>query len=39
MRDAIEKLVSDAVGECLLDPKAASGASAVDAPRDCLVVR
>jgi ATP-dependent Clp protease ATP-binding subunit ClpA len=38
MRDAVEKLVGDAVSECLLDARTACGALAVDDSRDCLVV-
>ena len=38
MRDAVEKLVGDAVSECLLDARPACGALAVDDSRDCLVV-
>src|SRR5271155_417147 len=38
MRDAVEKLVGDAVSECLLDARSACGALAVDDSRDCLVV-
>ncbi len=39
MRDAVEKLVGDAVSECLLDARPACGALAVDETRDCLTVR
>ncbi len=39
MRDAAEKLVGDAVAECLLAGKDASGELAVDEERDCLIVR
>src|SRR5438445_1412945 len=39
MRDAVEKLVGDAVAECLLGARQACGALAVDETRDCLVVR
>ena len=38
MRDAVEKLVGDAVSECLLDARPACGALAVDETRDCLTV-
>ena len=38
MRDAVEKLVGDAVSECLLDARPACGALAVDEVRDCLTV-
>ena len=38
MRDAVEKLVGDAVAECLLSGRAASGALSVDEGRDCLAV-
>jgi ATP-dependent Clp protease ATP-binding subunit ClpA len=38
MRDAVEKLVGDAVSECLLEARPACGALAVDDARDCLVV-
>ena len=38
MRDAVEKLVGDAVSECLLDTRPACGVLAVDGARDCLVV-
>src|SRR3984957_20229606 len=39
MRDAVEKLVGDAVSECLLEARPACGVLAVDEARDCLVVR
>ena len=39
MRDAVEKLVGDAVVEKLLKGESAEGVMAVDAARDCLVVR
>jgi ATP-dependent Clp protease ATP-binding subunit ClpB len=38
MRDAVEKLVGDAVSECLLEARPACGALAVDEGRDCLTV-
>ncbi|MFM2294043.1 MAG: hypothetical protein RLZZ350_456 [Verrucomicrobiota bacterium] len=38
MRDAVEKLVGDAVSECLLEARSACGALAVDEARDCLTV-
>ena len=38
MRDAVEKLVGDAVSECLLDARPACGALAVDEAHDCLTV-
>jgi len=38
MRDAVEKLVGDAVAECLLAGRAAGGLLAVDEPGDRLVV-
>ena len=38
MRDAVEKLVGDAVAECLFTARAACGVLAVDEARDCLVV-
>ena len=38
MRDAVEKLVGDAVAECLLAGCQAEGRLAVDQQRDCLVV-
>jgi hypothetical protein len=37
MRDAVEKLVGDAVSECLLQERSGSGALAFDETRDCLV--
>ena len=39
MRDAVEKLVGDAVAEKLLKGESAEGVMAVDGGRDCLVVR
>jgi ATP-dependent Clp protease ATP-binding subunit ClpA len=39
MRDAVEKLVGDAVSECLLAARPACGILAPDETRDCLVVR
>ena len=39
MRDAVEKLLGDAVAECLLNSRAACGLLGVDEARDCLVVR
>ena len=39
MRDAVEKLVGDAVAECLLECRPACGTLSVDEARDCLVVR
>jgi len=39
MRDAVEKLVGDAVAESLLAAREACGVLAVDETRDCLVVR
>ncbi|MBI1178340.1 AAA domain-containing protein [bacterium] len=39
MRDAVEKLVGDAVTKCLLEGRTACGTLAVDEIRDCLVVR
>jgi ATP-dependent Clp protease ATP-binding subunit ClpB len=39
MRDAVEKLVGDAVAEKLLKGELAEGVMAVDASRDCLIVR
>jgi ATP-dependent Clp protease ATP-binding subunit ClpB len=39
MRDAVEKLVGDAVAEKLLKGELAAGAMAVDETRDCLFVR
>src|ERR1700733_10068894 len=38
MRDAVEKLVGDAVSECLLAERPACGALVVDDLRDCLAV-
>ncbi len=38
MRDAVEKLVGDAVSECLLQERSACGALTVDDMRDCLIV-
>src|ERR1700690_571411 len=38
MRDAVEKLVGDAVSECLLEERTASGALTLDEMRDCLIV-
>jgi ATP-dependent Clp protease ATP-binding subunit ClpB len=38
MRDAVEKLVGDAVAECLLNNRQACGVLAVDEMRDCLVI-
>jgi ATP-dependent Clp protease ATP-binding subunit ClpA len=38
MRDAVEKLVGDAVSERLLDGRPACGILALDETRDCLVV-
>lgn len=38
MRDAVEKLVGDAVTECLLDGRTACGMLAHDEMRDCLAV-
>src|SRR4030095_6793055 len=38
MRDAVEKLVGDAVSECLLEARPACGVLAHDGMRDCLVV-
>lgn len=38
MRDAVEKLVGDAVAECLLAGRAADGILAHDETRDCLQV-
>jgi hypothetical protein len=38
MRDAVEKLVGDAVTECLLAGRAACGMLAHDEMRDCLGV-
>jgi ATP-dependent Clp protease ATP-binding subunit ClpA len=39
MRDAVEKLVGDAVAECLLAGRQTGGMLAVDEARDCLVLR
>jgi ATP-dependent Clp protease ATP-binding subunit ClpB len=39
MRDAVEKLVGDAIAECLLAGRPACGALNVDEPHGCLVVR
>ncbi len=39
MRDAVEKLMGDAVAECLLDARVACGVLAVDEPRNCLIIR
>ncbi len=39
MRDAVEKLVGDAVAECVLAARPACRLLAVDKARDCLVVR
>ncbi len=39
MRDAVEKLVGDAIAECLLAGRPACGALNVDEPHDCLIVR
>jgi ATP-dependent Clp protease ATP-binding subunit ClpB len=39
MRDAVEKLVGDAVAEKLLKGERAEGVMAVDVSRDCLIVR
>ncbi len=39
MRDAAEKLVGDAVSECLLAARPAGGVLTVEEARDCLVVR
>lgn len=38
MRDAVEKLVGDAVAECLLAGREAGGMLAADEARDCLAV-
>src|ERR1700690_916551 len=38
MRDAVEKLVGDAVSERLLQERTASGALTLDEMRDCLIV-
>jgi ATP-dependent Clp protease ATP-binding subunit ClpA len=39
MRDAVEKLMGDAVAECLLDARVACGVLAVDETRNCLIIR
>ncbi|MCL4789838.1 MAG: AAA family ATPase [Verrucomicrobia bacterium] len=39
MRDAVEKLVGDAVAECLLAGRQTGGVLVVDDTRDCLAVR
>ena len=39
MRDAVEKLVGDAVSECLLSSRPACGTLDVNEERGCLVVR
>jgi hypothetical protein len=39
MRDAVEKLVGDAVAQKLLQGERAEGRMAVDEARDCLIVR
>lgn len=39
MRDAVEKLIGDAVAECLLDARAACGVLVVDETRNCLMIR
>jgi len=39
MRDAVEKLVGDAVADSLLNSRDACGSLAVDEGHDCLVVR
>jgi ATP-dependent Clp protease ATP-binding subunit ClpA len=39
MRDAVEKLVGDALAECLLAGHYSGGALAADESRDCLVIR
>lgn len=39
MRDAVEKLVGDAVAECLLAGRESGGVLVVDDTRDCLAVR
>jgi ATP-dependent Clp protease ATP-binding subunit ClpA len=39
MRDAVEKLVGDAVAECLLAGRQSGGVLVVDDTRDCLAVR
>lgn len=38
MRDAVEKLVGDAVSECLLDGRPACGVLAQCELRDCLTI-
>jgi ATP-dependent Clp protease ATP-binding subunit ClpA len=38
MRDAVEKLVGDAVSECLLQLRPACGALTFDDMRDCLMI-
>src|SRR5580704_11726461 len=38
MRDAVEKLVGDAIAECLLQERQTSGALTLDEMRDCLIV-
>src|SRR5881296_2395925 len=38
MRDAVEKLVGDAVADCLLQAREATGVLAVDEVRDCLAI-
>ena len=38
MRDAVEKLVGDAVSECLLQERPGSGSLTLDEMRDCLIV-
>jgi ATP-dependent Clp protease ATP-binding subunit ClpA len=38
MRDAVEKLVGDAVSECLLQGRPTCGALTFDELRDCLIV-
>ena len=38
MRDAVEKLVGDAVSECLLDSRPTCGVLAVNEARDCLTI-
>lgn len=39
MRDAVEKLVGDAIAECLLAGRQSGGLLSVDVTRDCLAVR
>src|SRR3984957_11185892 len=39
MRDATEKLLGDALAECLLAGKNVGGSLCVSEPRDCLVIR